>query len=70
MTQQKHNIDHVLYYITIIMVIFGVIMVYSASSFNSELNNNDQFYFAKRQAMWAVIGFCAMNITMFLNIKN
>ncbi len=65
MVQEKHNIDNVLYTVTIIMAIFGIVMVYSASSFNAEINNNDQFYFAKRQAIWVVVGFCTMNITMF-----
>ncbi|MFP4456167.1 MAG: putative lipid II flippase FtsW [Clostridia bacterium] len=65
MEHEKKSIDRILYYLTIIIVIFGIIMVYSASSFSSEVNNNDQFYFAKRQAMWALIGFCSMNITMF-----
>lgn len=65
MEHEKHSVDRILYYLTIIIVIFGVVMVYSASSFSSDINNNDQFYIAKRQAIWALVGFCAMNITMF-----
>ncbi len=44
-------------------------MVYSASSFTSDLYYNDQFYYAKRQAMWALIGFSAMNIVMFFKYQ-
>lgn len=65
MNHEKQRIDYVLYYLTIIMVILGIVMVYSSSSFSAEMNNNDQFHYAKRQALWALIGFSVMNIAMF-----
>lgn len=42
--------------ITLILVIFGIYMVYSASSIWAEAKFNDSFYYLKRQALFAILG--------------
>lgn len=59
------KIDKPLFIVTIILVIFGLFMVYSASNVVAMYKYNDSFYFLKRQCIFAVIGL----IVMFLFIK-
>ncbi|QOR36219.1 putative lipid II flippase FtsW [Clostridium sp. 'deep sea'] len=64
MKQSKQTPDKTIIIITMVLVIFGVIMVYSSSSFFADITYGDQFHFFKRQLVWAILGFVAMNITM------
>ncbi|WP_195573436.1 putative lipid II flippase FtsW [Paenibacillus sp. 1001270B_150601_E10] len=63
----KGTPDFQLLVLTLLLVGFGVVMVFSASSNTaavSKLYNFDAFYFVKRQLMWAVLGLIAMLIAM------
>lgn len=53
--------------LTVILLIFGVVMVYSASSYLGELNFNDKYYFLKKQIFGAVLGLFAMTVTYFVD---
>ncbi len=55
--------DKTIMFITLALVVFGVIMVYSSSSFFADINFGDQFHFFKRQLAWAVLGFIGMQMT-------
>ncbi len=53
-----------------ILLAFGLLMVFSASSpiaFASSATNNDSFYFLKKQLMWAVVGSVLMFFTANLD---
>ena len=54
--------DKVLYITIIILTIFGIIMIYSASSILAEYKFNDSFYYLKHQSIFALIGLIAMTI--------
>ena len=59
------NVDITIYLVATILVIIGVIMVFSASyatAANREIFNKDAFYFLKRNGVWAIMGFIAMNV--------
>lgn len=56
--------------IVIILVIVGILSIYSASSVWAELKYNDQFYYLKRQLVFASIGFIVMYIISYLNMNN
>jgi len=64
MNYSKQTPDKTILVVTFSLIIFGVIMVYSASSFYADINYDDQFYYLKRQAVWALLGFIALQITM------
>lgn len=49
------------------LVIFGVIMVYSASSYSAELNYGNKYFFMTKQIIGAVVGFGAMIGCYFLD---
>lgn len=62
---RKVEVDFILLATILLLVAFGVIMVFSASSYvalHSAKYHNDAFYFLKRQGLWAVLGLIFMFI--------
>jgi cell division protein FtsW len=51
------------------LLVFGWIMVYSASALDAEMKYGDQFYFLKRQVLWSVLGTAAFIISAKLPIS-
>ncbi len=62
---KKLKIDKPLFIVTLILVVFGLFMVYSASNVVAVYKYDDSFYFLKRQLLFSIIGF----VIMFLIIK-
>ncbi|MCF0142774.1 MAG: cell division protein FtsW [Parasporobacterium sp.] len=65
----KGQLDVYLIIIVGILLIFGLIMLTSASSYTAQINakyGNDAFYFVKRQALCMGIGIVFMFITAFI----
>ncbi|MCL2199769.1 MAG: putative lipid II flippase FtsW [Defluviitaleaceae bacterium] len=59
------NVDITIYLVVTILVLIGVIMVFSASyamAANSRRFDNDAFYFLRRNGVFAAVGFVAMNV--------
>ncbi|MEW6516538.1 MAG: putative lipid II flippase FtsW [candidate division FCPU426 bacterium] len=54
------NVDITLLAVTTVLVGFGLIMVYSASSILAMKTYGDFYYFIKRQLVWALLGFGAL----------
>ena len=61
------NLHYKILILTFILLIFGIIMVYSASSYLGELNFSDKYYFLKKQIFGAVLGIIALTITYFID---
>lgn len=66
MTQkaQKKSIDFTLMISVLILVIIGIIMVFSSSQYYSFYNYEDSYHFLKKNLMWAFVGIFAMIFTM------
>jgi cell division protein FtsW len=56
--------DFLIFFATVTLLGFGIIMVFSASSVAATAEFGDSFYFLKRQAVAAVIGLVGMGILM------
>lgn len=56
----KKQIDKVLFISIIMLSLFGLIMIYSASSIWSEYKFNDSFHYLKYQAVFLMIGIIVM----------
>ena len=67
MKRSHGKIDVVLLSVVIGLVGFGVLMVYSASMYNAQVNYNNQYYFMFKQLVGAAFGFAAMIGLMFLD---
>ena len=66
---EKPYIDYSLIFIIIFLVAFGLIMVYSTSSYEasmSELTHNDPAYYLKKQALASVAGLILMAIFSYV----
>jgi cell division protein FtsW len=56
----QHLEYHLLVLVTLALVAFGLVMVYSASSARALLGSDDPAYYLKRQALYAVMGLVAL----------
>ena len=61
------KIDWVLLVLVIFLVVFGCVMVHSASSVSAELSYGDEFFFVKKQIVGAIIGLIALVIISFID---
>ena len=52
---------------TILLAVFGVVMVYSASSYNAELNYGNQYFYMTKQIVGVLLGLGAMAICYFVD---
>ncbi|HYP14305.1 MAG TPA: putative peptidoglycan glycosyltransferase FtsW [Bryobacteraceae bacterium] len=57
---QQLRTDRILFYTIVVMVFFGLVVVYSASSVMAELKYHSTYYFIARQAAWAVAAFVVL----------
>lgn len=65
----KKKMDLLLFFAVIIISIFGIIMVYSASYIWAEYKFNDPFKFVKHQALFFVIGMIVLFIVSRIDYK-
>ncbi len=66
----KQNKDSlVLIFSTLILAIFGCVMVYSASKYSASQSYADSFFYLKKQIIGVVIGFIGLVICSFVNHK-
>lgn len=54
--------DALLFAGTLALLLFGLVMLYSASAIVADANSRSPFFFFGRQAVWAVLGFVAMMV--------
>ncbi len=66
---KKIKVDLTLLIVTILLVLFGLIMVYSASSVVAMYKYNDEYYFIKRQLIFAVISIVLMIFIVNINLQ-
>ncbi len=61
--------DKVLLITVLSLIIFGIIMIYSASSIWANYKFNDSFHFVKQQSLFAIIGLIIMLIVSKIDYK-
>ncbi|MBR1478952.1 MAG: cell division protein FtsW [Lachnospiraceae bacterium] len=61
--------DYSMLFMVIFLLGFGLLMVYSASSYTSEQSYGDAAYYLKRQFIADVLGIIAMFVVMFIPYK-
>ncbi|HHX70617.1 MAG: putative lipid II flippase FtsW [Miniphocaeibacter sp.] len=69
MKNKQGSIDYKILITTIILIIIGTIMVFSASWPYATRLKNDPYHFLKKQIVFLIIGFVAMYITSKINYK-
>lgn len=66
---KKKNMDYILFIAVILISIFGVIMIYSASSIWAEFKFHDAFKYIKQQGMFLLIGIFITLITSKIDLN-
>ncbi len=66
---KKKHIDYILFISVIVISIFGIIMIYSASSIWAEYKFQDSFQYLKHQTLFFLIGLVVMYITSKINLS-
>lgn len=59
--------DFALLFTIVGLVLFGLFMIYNASSYVAFRDFGDKYTFIKDQSFWAVLGFCALTIVSFFD---
>ena len=58
--EKKSQMDYTLLVIVFLLVIAGLVILYSTSSYNGEVKFHDSFYYLKKQAFATVLGIVMM----------
>lgn len=66
----ENQFDISLLLITICMVLFGMLMIYSTSSYTAQLDYGDSMYFLKKQVFGVAVGLVAMFIVAKFDYRN
>ncbi len=64
------HIDFALLFIIIFLVCFGLVMIYSTSSYSGTTKYGDPAYYVKRQALFAVVGMILMLLISGVNYQS
>ncbi len=64
------EMDHLLLFVIIALVLIGIIMVFSASSYSSAVKFGTPYNFFIKQAIFALIGFIGLSITANFHYNN
>jgi len=65
----KHSLNWWVIVPTFILVVLGIVMVYSASSYSAENTYGNAMYFAQKQIIGAMIGFAILVFCYFMDYK-
>ncbi len=57
--QERKDPDYTIFLVTVILLAFGLVMVFSASIIVAHVRE-DHFYYLRRQAFWAVLGLVSL----------
>ena len=63
------NFDYTLLFIIVFILAFGLVMLYSTSAYAATLKMGDSTYYLKRQIIAAMLGFCGMAFTTFVDYR-
>lgn len=61
--------DHLLLIVVLALICFGIVMVYSASSFTAARYYGDASYFFQRELLWVALGLIAMLFMMRIDYR-
>ena len=69
MKSKNKNVDYQLLFNVLLLLIVGVLFVFSSSNYYSIINFGDKFYFLKKELVWATLGLFSMFIFSNINYR-
>lgn len=67
--RKRCSVDLVLLTAVLVLAVFGIAMVYSASSYQADILYGDKFYYLKKQIIGVAIGLVAMALFTFVPLN-
>ena len=64
----KVNFDYILFFAVLLLVVLGLLFVYSASMYSAEVNYGNKYFFLGKQAVGALIGLVVMITLAFVKL--
>lgn len=66
---EKKMIDYPLFYITLLLSLIGVVMIFSASYYYAYYQFHDSYHFLKKQILGLILGLIVMSITSHMDYR-
>ena len=66
---KRVGVDKWMFCVTLLLVLFGLAMVFSASAVMAKERFGSPYFFVERQAAWAVCGLLAMVVLMHVDYR-
>lgn len=66
---KKLSVDRTLFAVTIGLVFFGLVMLYSASAVVADAAHRSSYFFLIKQSLWAAIGLLVMSVVMRIDYR-
>ena len=66
---KRVGVDKVLFCTTLILVVIGLVMVFSASAIISQGSSGSPYGFLIKQAIWGVLGLAGMTVVMQMDYR-
>lgn len=57
---QNKSYDFSLFFIVLVLVVFGLLMIYDSSSLQGLRDFNDSYYYIRQQIIWVIVGFLSI----------
>ena len=67
MIKRIGSFDPIIFFVPIILLQIGIVMVYSSSTIIASENFNDAYFFFKKEILWAMLGIFAILVFMSLD---
>lgn len=68
--KEEHYFDYGLLAVIIFLMCFGLVMLYSTSSYRSLIDYGDSMHYFKRQLQFGILGLAIMYVTSWIPYKN
>ncbi|WP_366924818.1 stage V sporulation protein E [Metallumcola ferriviriculae] len=69
MPGKRKSPDFLIFFVTLLLLSVGIVMVFSASAYSSYMTYGDAYYYLKKQLLWALLGVAAMVFTMNIDYR-
>jgi cell division protein FtsW len=68
-SKQRHSSDFIIFFLALVLLSIGIIMVFSASAYSAYLSRGSEYYYLKRQLINSLVGITLMILAMNLPYK-
>ena len=66
---KRVGVDKVLFCTTLVLVVIGLVMVFSASAITAQAASGSPYSYLIKQAIWGVLGLAAMTVVMQVDYR-